>query len=489
MPAVPPSEALEGSADWSADETIAAIRERRITASAYIAGVLRRAKKAEPLNAFITLLSDEALDAAKKLDADIASGRPLGPLAGLAIVAKDNINMQGLPTSGGTPALRTSRPSFTAPSLRKLITAGAIVVGKTNLHELAFGITSTNLASFAGPVHNPYSLNMIPGGSSGGTAVAISAGVVTCGLGTDTGGSTRIPAALTGTAGMRPSVGNGGKERRYNDTDAVVPINLTRDTVGAMGRTVSDIALLDSVISGRPRVRAASLRGLRLGVPPVMWSGLENTLKPVVMKAREKLLAEGVVLVDADLPDFRKVNDLVSAPISLHEPLTAIPSYLKASSPKTTLEDLVRGIASPDVKGVFDAIMKGGFGELYKEVMEVHRPALQRLYKNHFEEHRIDALLFPTTILPAIPIDKVNGSGNVSINGGPPMSTFDTFTLNTLPGSNAGLPGLSIPVGLTKNGLPVGLELDGPVGSDDRLLALGLAMERLFGRMPPPKRV
>ena len=124
------------------------------------------------------------------------------------------------------------------------------MIGKANMHELAFGITSTNLSSFAGPVKNPYDKTRIPGGSSGGTAAAIAAGIVSCGLGSDTGGSTRVPAALCGIVGLRPSVGNGGAERRYDDANMVVPISHTRDTVGPMGRTVADVALLDSVITG-----------------------------------------------------------------------------------------------------------------------------------------------------------------------------------------------------------------------------------------------
>lgn len=474
--------------DLTADEVLAAIRSRRFTARDYIHQVLERARCIASVNAFITLLPDEALSAADRIDTAIAKGQTLPPLAGLAIVAKDNINMQGLPTSGGTAALRNSRPRTTAPSLQKLLDAGAIVIGKTNMHELAFGITSTNLSSFAGPVRNPYDTLRIAGGSSGGTAVAIATRVVTCGLGTDTGASTRLPAALTGTVGMRPSVGNGGAERRYHDDNAVVPVSRTRDTVGAMGRSVADVSLLDSAISGRPRVHPIELRGLRLGVPPCMWSGLDKELEKVALAARDALLAAGVVLVDEDMPNLRQLNDNISFQIALHEPLADLPAYLEASGIKdVTLADIVRGIASPDVKGAFDAVMNDVFGDAYEEAMQVHRPALQQLYADHFKIHRLDALLFPTTVLPAAPIDSQNGSSTVSINGGEPVDTFATYIRNTDPGSNAGIPGLSIPVGMTVDGLPVGLEIDGPIGSDENLLGMGLAMERVLDRLPAPK--
>src|SRR5262249_23731083 len=156
-----------------------------------------------------------------------AAGRLLPRLAGLPIIVKDNINTKNLPTTGGTPALKGFTPNGNAPTLQALLDAGAIIIGKGNMHELAFGITSTNLAPFAGPVKNPYNQSLIAGGSSGGSAAAIAARIVPAGLGTDTGGSVRIPSALTGTVGFRPSVGNGGAERRYNG-EGVIPISHTR---------------------------------------------------------------------------------------------------------------------------------------------------------------------------------------------------------------------------------------------------------------------
>ena len=271
------SSAMADSTSPTAAEIVASIRDKKMTAVTAVRAALERAEQLKDLNAFIILNKDAALAAAAQVDA----GQKTGALAGLPIVVKDNINTADMPTSGGTSALQNARPTKNAPSLQKLLDAGAIVIGKTNMHELAFGITSTNLSSFAGPVKNPYDKTRIPGGSSGGTAAAIAARIVACGLGSDTGGSTRVPAALTGTVGLRPSVGNGGAQRRYDDANMVVPISHTRDTVGPMGRTVMDVALLDSVITGTPMAKAEPLRGKRLGIPAVLWSGLDRDVETV----------------------------------------------------------------------------------------------------------------------------------------------------------------------------------------------------------------
>jgi len=468
----------------TAAELVASIRDKKLSAVSTVRAALERAEQLKDLNAFIVLNREAALAAAALVDA----GKTTGALAGLPIVVKDNINTADLPTSAGTPALQNARPSRNAPSLQKLLDAGAIVIGKTNMHELAFGITSTNLSSFAGPIKNPYDKSRIPGGSSGGTAAAIAAGIATCGLGSDTGGSTRVPAALTGTVGLRPSVGNGGAERRYDDANLVVPISHTRDTVGPMGRTVADVALLDSVITGSPVASAEPLRGKRFGVPASFWSGLDRGLEAVAIAARAKLAAAGVVLVDVDMPGLFEQNGKVSFPVALHEPVADIPAYLRASGLEgITLADIAAKIACPDVQGAFGAITADVFGAAYPDVMNVQRPALQKIYQAYFRDNKLDAILFPTTIAPAPVIDMEKGSSEMSVNGGAPTPTFDTMIRNTDPGSNAGLPGLSLFAGMTAGGLPVGLEIDGPVGSDPKLLALGLSIEAILGTAPPPE--
>ena len=360
------------------------------------------------------------------------------------------------------------------------------MLAKANMHELAFGITSTNFAPFAGFVKNPYNTACIPGGSSGGTASAIAARIAPAGLGTDTGGSCRVPAALTGTVGLRASVGNGGADRRYNST-GVVPISHTRDTVGPMGRTVADVALIDSALSGESVPQPASLRGLRLGTPATFWSGLDTRVAAVMALAKQKLANAGVIFVDVDVNGITALNDKVSFQIALHEPIVDIPAYLTAAGASgITLSSIAAQVASPDVQHAFGAVMEDAFGTQYPNAINLYRPELQALYRNYFQVNNVDAIFFPTAPLPATPIDADKGSSTVSINGGAPADEFGTFIRNTDPGSNAGLPGLSLPAGMTSDGLPVGMELDGPVGSDRKLLAIGLAMEAIFGSLPAP---
>ena len=477
---------MANSSSMSAVEIVAAIRDKKIKAADVAKAAFARAEQVKDLNSLIHVNKDPAMAAAAEIDEWSRTG-PL-PLAGLPIVVKDNINTADMPTSAGTPALQKAQPSRNAPSLQKLFKAGVIVVGKANMHELAFGITSTNLSSFAGAVKNPYDKTRIPGGSSGGTAAAIAAGIVTCGLGTDTGGSTRVPAALCGIVGLRPSVGNGGAERRYDDQKKVVPISHTRDTVGPMGRTVADVALLDSVITGAAMARPEPLRGKRLGIPASFWSGLDRDLEAVTKAARTKLAEAGVVLVDVDMPGLFEQNAKVSFPVALHEPIADIPAWLEESGIKEiTLADIAEKIASPDVKGAFGAITADAFGAAYQDAITVQRPALQKMYAAYFRDNNLDGILFPTTVAPAPLIDEAKGSGEMSINGEKPVPTFDTMIRNTDPGSNAGIPGLSLFAGMTPGGLPVGLEIDGPVGSDTKLLGLGMSIEAILGTAPRPK--
>lgn len=471
----------------TASDAVNAIRNGSLTAEAYVTTLLARAEKLADLNSIITLNKDGALAAAKNIDASRRAGNTLGAVAGLPIIVKDNINTKDLPTTGGTPALQHFRPSTNAVVLQKLLDAGAIVLGKANMHELAFGITNTNFSTFAGAAKNPYDTTRVPGGSSGGSGVAIAARIVPAGLGSDTGGSVRIPASFNGIAGLRPSVGNGGAQRRYSTT-GVIPLSHTLDTVGPMGRTVADVALLDSVITSTPVPSTVALAGLRFGVPKVLWTGLDNDVAAVMQKAREKLAAAGVVFVERDMPDILDLDSKTIFPIALHEPITELSGYLRDNGATgITLESIAAQVASPDVKKGFQAIVTDEYAAAYQDAIDVYRPQLQAIFASYFEDNKLDAIFFPTVLVPAVPIDHQNGSSTISVNGGPQVDEFSTIIRNMGPGSDVGLASLSLPAGLTPGGLPVGLELDGPVGSDKRILGIGMAVEALLGTLRAPK--
>jgi len=469
--------------ELTATQVLAAYKAGTLTATAYVTHLINRAKSLSELNAMISIDEVGALAAAKQVDADRAAGKTLGALAGLPLVVKDNINTKGIKTTGGTSSLRNFTPKTNAPSVQKLLDAGAIILGKSNLHEWAFGITTTNFTLGIDPItkeanrpaKNPYDTTRIPGGSSGGTAVAIAARFAPAGLGTDTGGSTRVPASFCGIAGFRPSVGEGaGNGRRYPDTaNDALPISTTRDTVGPMGRTVADIALLDAVITGGAVPTAKALKGLKVGIPAAFWTDLDDSVKTVAL------------------------NDAISFPIALHEPVAAIPAYLTANSaPVTTVAQVQAGLASPDVVGAFGAIAGDVFAAAYAAAMVPTtggRAQLQKLYKDYFTAQGVECVLFPTTLLAAPKIDAATGSSSgklpYTVGGVAKQTARDTFgtcIFHTDPCTNAGIPSLSIPAGLTASGLPVGMEIDGPLGSDANLLAIGMAMEVVWGSVKAP---
>lgn len=474
--------------ELSATQAVEAIRAEQLKAVDYVATLLARAQALSNLNALTVLDVEGALAAAQRIDALNANERARLPLAGLPVVVKDNINTRSLQTSAATPALEGFLPARHAPSVQRLVDAGAILLGKANMHELAFGITSTNLAPHAGPVRNPWDPERIPGGSSGGTAAAIAARIVPAGLGTDTGGSTRIPAALCGIVGLRPSVGDGGTQRRYHDPQAVVPISHTRDTVGPMARTVADVALLDAVITGHGPLAQAPVSNLRIGLPAPLWEGLEAALEEVARAALAKLAAAGVTLVPVEMSELLALNERVSDALALHEPIDDLEAWLAANNaPVRTVAEVAARIASPDVRAAYDAVLADARGGDYHAAMTVWRPRLQQCYAQTFAASGLDALLFPTTRLAAVPIDELNGSSRVSIDGAAPIDEMQAYLRNTDPASNAGIPGLALPAGLVHGRLPVGLELDGPSGGDRRLLAIGLAFEAILGSLPAPE--
>ena len=479
MTGVPGGAGAQELTELSAVEAAARIRAGTLKSEDLVRALIDVIERKRDLNAFITFDRDRALASARKADALAARKSFAGALHGVPIVVKDNIHVAGVPSSAGTPALKAFVPTRNAPVAEKLIRAGAIVLGKTNMHELAFGITSNNAAF--GPARNAYDPSRIAGGSSGGTGNAIAARMAAAGLGSDTGGSVRIPAALNGISGLRPTLG------RYSQ-EGITPIAHTRDTAGPMAREVADLVLLDTIITGaRDKVAPASLRGLRVGVPrAVFWKNLDPETERLATAALDQLRSAGVEVLEVDMPGLVELNAKVSFPVALYEANVDLTRYLKRYRIPLDIKGLAERIASPDVKGLFaSAIVPGAKDaipeKVYRDALAT-RPALQRLYAETFKTHGIAALVFPTTPLPAAPV----GDDQTTMLNGADVPTFFTFIQNTDPGSNAGIPGLTVPIGRTAAGLPVGLELDGPAGSDRRLLGIGLALEALFGRLPAP---
>jgi mandelamide amidase len=463
----------------SAVQVVGAIRRGDITAEQYAQFCLMRAEALKQLNAFITIEPERVLEAARAADARRAKGEPLGPLHGLPLAIKDNIDTSGVLTTAGTPALKQHRPRTDAEVMTPLYAAGAILLGKTNLHELAYGYTTNNGAF--GPTRNPYDAARIPGGSSGGTAAAVAGRIAPAGLGTDTNGSVRVPSALCGIAGLRPSAG------RYPGA-GIVPISHTRDTAGPMARTVADLVLLDSVITGDASpVEPVLLKGLRLGIARgYFWSDLDPEVERVAAAALTKLQKAGVEVVELDLAplpaDAFKTRRC--RPLILAETRPDLVRYLAQSGSSLSVEAIASEIASPGVKSAFDRFIFGpeAFSPAQHEAaLHDYRPALQNAFAAAFREQRVDATIFPLTQVPALPIGQ---DAEFEVRG----EKFSVLYLgrNTDPGSCAGLPGLALHAGMTRDGLPVGIGLDGASGTDRRLLGIGLSVERALGRAPAP---
>src|SRR5439155_6700170 len=255
--------------DLSAVAAVAAMRKGEIKAEDYAQALLDRAQSLERLNAFRTLDREKVLEAARAADKARASGAALGALHGLPIPVKDSVNTKSLPTSNGTHALRDFQPQADATVLKPLFAQGAILMGKTNLHELSFGWTSNN--GVFGPVRNPYDLNRVPGGSSGGSGAAVAARIAPLAIAEDTLGSIRVPASMCGLAGLRPSFG------RYPD-DGIMPLTTNKlDQVGPLTRSVADLVLFDTVVTGQhAQLAALPLKGVRIGISPEYFlSGLD----------------------------------------------------------------------------------------------------------------------------------------------------------------------------------------------------------------------
>ncbi|KQW64928.1 indoleacetamide hydrolase [Variovorax sp. Root411] len=448
-----------------------AFRAGSLTSTELAEALIARTEAQAALNGYVAFDAEALRAQARDADARIAAGEDL-PLLGVPVALKDNIDAAGLPCSAGTRALLGLHPARDAELVQRLREAGALIAGKANMHELALGITTRN--DVTGASRNPWNPERIPGGSSGGSGVVVAAGLVPAAIGTDTGGSVRVPAALCGLVGLRPTVGRVSGR-------GIAPISLTRDTAGPIARSVEDCALLDRVLTGSIQpVVAASLQGVRLGIPgPGFWDDLEAGVRDVAQDAVDRLRAAGAQFVEVPLPALAAFNEAAGFPIALYEFVRDMADYLRSAERGVDLASLVEAVGSPDVAAIVRPLIGDGAvpAAVYLQALQTRRE-LQAVYAEAFAAHGIRALVFPTTPLTAAPIGH---DETVKLNGRD-CPTFPTFIRNTDPGSNAGIPGVTLPAGLA-GGLPVGLALDGAANSDRGLLSLALAVEAVLPRV------
>lgn len=409
------------------------------------------------LNAFITVCADEALAAARAADREIAAGRYKGLLHGIPVSLKDLIDQAGLPTTAASRVRETHRATTDAPVTARLRDAGAVLVGKTNLHEFAFGTTSED--SGWGAARNPIDPTRSPGGSSGGSAIAVQTGMSLASIGTDTGGSIRIPAAACGVVGLKPA---------WNEIPAqgVVPLSRQLDHVGPLTRTVTDAWILYDALRGDARDSAATfearpLQGLtiaRLG--GYFLDRLDADVAAAMAAAIEQFERAGAHIVDRQLPHAAEI-----AAIYVHIVLADAAAY-HATALEQRPQDYTENVRLRLEMGRY--VLAEDYVRAQAGRATLRREVLRAL-------DGVDALALPALGIPAPPI----GAANVPVTGGE-EPVRNVMLRCTQPFNLSGHPAISLPCGHTPAGLPIGLQLVGHVGHTHDLLRTARAAEALF---------
>jgi aspartyl-tRNA(Asn)/glutamyl-tRNA(Gln) amidotransferase subunit A len=460
-----------GVAFASIPEIARLYRQRKLSPVELTRFLLERIKKLNPhLNAFITVSEELALQQAKRAESEIVgkrgnnARRDRGPLHGIPISLKDNIYTAEVRTTAGSRVLREFVPLHDAPVVSALKEAGAVLLGKTNMHEFAYGTTSNN--PHYGAVRNPWDLSRIAGGSSGGSAAALAAGLCYGSIGTDTGGSIRIPSSLCGVVGLKPGLGR-------VSTDDVVPLSPTLDFVGPLARNAADAALLLEAIGVRGkgerrlslgRIPSSRSRRPRLGVPKEFFL---DVLSPEVERSFQAALRVlqklGARLKDVSLPLLPETEDAGNQiawaeATHYHQHAGWYPHHADEYH-EDVRKRLEMGTKVPAIA--------------YLEALEL-RDQFIAAFHVILEQEELDALVVPTTPITATRV----GEESVTIQGNSHPTRGLLLRLNR-PANLAGVPAISVPCGLTENGLPLGLQFIGAVTDEVLLLELARNFERV----------
>jgi aspartyl-tRNA(Asn)/glutamyl-tRNA(Gln) amidotransferase subunit A len=453
-------------------QAAADLRARRVSSVELTRAALATIERLNPkLNAFLTVTAEAAMARAAAADAELARGEDRGPLHGAPIALKDVFCTRGVRTTCGSLLFADYTPDHDSAVAEKLAAAGAVLLGKTNMHELAYGITSNN--PHFGAVRNPWDVERIPGGSSGGSAAAVAAGMAFMAMGSDTGGSIRLPAALCGVVGLKPTF---GRVSRYG----VLPLDFSLDHMGPLTRSVRDAAVTlealagydgrDDTSSRRPvegytPEPGCSIAGLRVGLAENFYcERLQPEVAAAVRGAAGRAESLGARVVPVRVPDIAALN-AVARVILLSEASAAMERHLGD-----------RNRFGADVLALLDQ------GRLVAAVDYVNAQRLRRMFQRDFRRvwRDVDCLFVPTSAITAAKI----GATTVSIDG----ADEDVRLANTrfLRGFNAlGLPALSVPCGLDAAGMPIGLQIVGPEFGEATVLRAGAALEDSGLGVPP----
>lgn len=451
----------------SISEIARLFRKRKLSPIELTKLMLSRISKLDVrLNSFITVTPELALEQAKQAERELSgrkSSRDRGPLHGIPISMKDNIYTRDVRTTAGAKILAKFVPQHDATVVTQLKEAGVVMLGKTNMHEFAYGVTSDN--PHFGPVHNPWDVSRIPGGSSGGSAASVAAGLCFGSIGTDTGGSVRIPAALCGIVGLKPTLGR-------VSVDGVVPLSPRLDCVGPLARSVHDAALLLEPVL--PRVKgepgslaleksAATFRDVTMGIPKEFAPDPVSIDVHLAFEEAVRVLKKlSVKCKDVSLPLLRDTEDAGNQ-IAWAE---AAHYHQQAGWFPSRAADYGEDVRSRLEMGTKISAIT------YLAALEVREKFIQQFHLT-LDDENLDAVIVPTTPVAAPKI----GQEIVRI-GDVEHSSRALLLRNNRPANLAGIPAVSVPCGLTPEGLPVGLQLIGAVADEYLLLQIARAFER-----------
>jgi aspartyl-tRNA(Asn)/glutamyl-tRNA(Gln) amidotransferase subunit A len=453
-------------------EAAEGLRARRFSAvDLATAAISRIDRHNHELRAFITVTGEQALEQARQADRELAQGRDRGPFHGIPVALKDLFATRGVRTTAGSRVYENFVPAINATVVERLLAAGAVLLGKLNMHELAYGITSAN--PHFGAVCNPWNLEHSPGGSSGGSGAAVAAQMVFMAMGTDTGGSIRIPASFCGTVGLKPTYGRVSRH-------GVLPLGFSQDHMGPLARSVRDAALalnaiaghdpMDPTCSRRPVVdyvpdEDCAIRGVRIGFPDgFFFDRLDRDVESAVRGAIARAESLGAVVTQVRLPDMEALNAIARIV------LLAEASAVAEQYPQD------RGLYGADVRALLDQ------GRLVPATDYINAQRLRRQMRREFDKvwKEVDCLITPATPIPS------PRAGDTTVRLGGREEDVRLAATRLVRGMNAlGFPALSLPCGLSAAGLPVGMQIIGPAFEEALLLRVGAALEDGGVGIPP----